>query len=173
MDPTFALPEQSGLGQPGFGGLAGKPGEAPKVNTIANNSGGGIPGQGGGGQASLGGAPGKLGAGAAGGAGYTTDIDQGFRSGGYAAGGDGGSNDNGGGSGFGGGRGLASVGGRMPASQGLDLKKYLPGGALAGARAGGMRAQSSEIHGRFVDIWSRISERFLEKCKLGELTGCS
>lgn len=154
-----------------YGG--GQGGAPPQVKPISNNSGGGIPGAGGGGGgASLGGAGGKRGGGGGPAAsGQVTDIDQGFRSGGYSQTGGAG----------GGGAGLdtsgaESFGKRGPASAGgLDLKQYLPGGARdpkAGFGAGGLRPPGTEIHGKHVDMWARITDRMREKCKIGELYGC-
>jgi hypothetical protein len=171
-DPAFAMPEQTGLDQPAFSGGGITAAEPPKVNTIANNSGGGIPGSGGGsgGQAQLGGAPAAR---PGGGAGTTssTDIDEGFRSGGYAAAAAGLidlPSENGGG-----GYGRGGSGGRAPAGlKGLDLKQYLPGGRLAAPQAGGLRTRSSEIHGPYTDIWDVVSRRYQEKCRLGELFDC-
>jgi hypothetical protein len=172
-DPTFAMPEQTGLDQPAFSGEGIVAAEAPKVNTIANNSGGGIPGAGG----DSGGGGAQLGGGAArpsGGAGTTTsstDIDQGFRSGGYAAAAAGliDMPSESGGRAYGGGAG----GGRAPAGlQGLDLKQYLPGGRLAGPQAGGLRTRSLEINGPYTNIWESVSRRYQEKCRLGELYDC-
>lgn len=155
--------------EPAFGGEGGTP---PTVGTVANNAGGGIPGSGGGTQpASLGAA--KKSGGQAAGNSSLTDLEQGFRSGGYSqpvggAEGDG-SGQGGGGGGFGGGRGLASE-----ESGTIDLKAYLPGGQLdPNARLGGMRPFGNQIHGKFVDIWNRISDRMREKCRAGKLTGCS
>lgn len=99
------------------------------------------------------------------------DIDQGFRSGGYSApvGDDGSSNGQQvNGYGFGG-RKFASVDEHGKA---VDLKQYLPGGAMAPASVGGNRPYGNQIHGKFVDIWNRISVRMTEKCKLGKLAGC-
>lgn len=172
---TFALPDQSGLPGTGFqgNGGAGANSEVPTVKTIANNSGGGIPGGGGSQPASLGGGNSSGGA-QPGSPGYTTDISQGLRSGGGYTQPSGSNQQADSSSGFGG-----YGGGRVPSNDGsgyrnLDLKQYLPGGSRApgGRTAAGMMGGANHIHGRFVDIWSRISERFQEKCRLGELLGC-
>jgi hypothetical protein len=106
--------------------------------------------------------------------GYSTKIEQGLRSGG--GGGDGGGGGGGSGSGPGGSggsegygaaaRGLAS----LAAAHGIDLKKYLPGSQFdPNRRLGGL---SSEIANRSGDVWKSISNRYLEKCRLGELIDC-
>lgn len=167
----FNLPDlgdmQTGEGN-GIGG--GKPGDAPTVKTIANNSGGGIPGGGGGSPASLGGAGGR---GSPGSPGYNTDVMGGFTGGG-------------GGSGLNPQSAAAAAGaqgyntggsfgsdGRAPAGLGTDLKKYLPGGELdPNARFGGNSTISAQIHGKNVNIWGKISTRLQEKCRLGVLFDC-
>jgi hypothetical protein len=68
------------------------------------------------------------------------------------------------------GRGPAGDDGGMT---GLDLRKYLPGGALdPERRAGGLRPASRETNGPGVDIFERITRRMQEKCRLGYLLGC-
>ncbi len=142
-----------------------------KNGTIANNSGGGIPG-------GEGGAPAKLGdrgggKGSPGAPGYTTDVLQGFSgAGGYSApaGGDASADDGGGGfTGYG-------QGTRAPATDqhGVDLRRFLPGADRDPnrTRTGGIDIYSAQINGKFVNIWNRISERMQEKCRLGELIGC-
>ena len=140
--------------------------------TVANNSGGQIPGSGGdSGGAKLGGG---RGGGSPGAPGYTTDVLQGFQNGGgggAAAPGGGSTDTNGnsgeGFSGYGSNRGPTNVG------DGLDLKKYLPGGKLdPGSKFGGFKPFSIEINGRHVNLWNKISDRFQEKCRLGELIDC-
>jgi|GEM_PF-5492971 len=139
-----------------------------KNGTIANNAGGGIPGGGGGAPAQLGGA---RGGGSPGSPGYTTDVLQGFNgAGGYsaAAGQDAGTNGDGAGYGQG--------GGRIPATDqnGVDLRRFLPGGDKDPLRrkVGGVDLYAGQINGKFVNIWNRISDRMQEKCRLGELIGC-
>lgn len=160
------------MGTPQLSYGNGQGANAPTYKTIANNSGGGIPGAGGGGQpASLGGS-GKKGGGGAAASGSVTDIDEGMRSGGYSqpvgGGGGGGGIDT---------SGSEHFGARGPASKGgLDLKAYLPGGARdpnARFGPGGLRPPGTEIHGKHVDMWARITQRMIEKCKIGELYGCS
>jgi hypothetical protein len=63
-------------------------------------------------------------------------------------------------------RGLASV------PVGLDLKNYLPGGAMDPNRRLGGLANNREIAGRFEDMWKNISSRYNEKCRLGILADC-
>jgi hypothetical protein len=156
-------------------GLQAASAAALPTKTIPNNSGGGLPGDGGG-------SPARLDTPSRGGRGVgrptvNTDIEQGFRSGGgggfsYASGAntgpDGGEAHQG--RGGGGGRGPASDDGGMT---GLDLRKYLPGGDLdPERRAGGLRPASREINGSGVDIFERINRRMQEKCRLGLLLGC-
>ncbi|MGE3682121.1 MAG: hypothetical protein AB7G93_10375 [Bdellovibrionales bacterium] len=151
-----------------------------KYQTVANNSGGGIPGEGGNSS------PAQLGGGSRGSPGspgYDTDVDEGFRSGGGGGGalagagtGAGMSGDLGS-EGYFGGYGGSGEGDRSPSSirPGMDLSQYLPGGSRdPGQHLGGhrMRPASAEINGKFVDIWSRITVRMQEKCRLGELLGC-
>jgi hypothetical protein len=142
------------------------------TKTIPNNSGGSLPGDGGTTAAKLD-APSR-GGGIAGRRAVNTDIEQGFRGGGggyaYASGAntaDGGRDAQ-----------RSRSGGRNPANDdggltGLDLRQYLPGGALAANRQmGGLQPASREINGPGVDIFERISRRMQEKCKLGYLLGC-
>jgi hypothetical protein len=69
--------------------------------------------------------------------------------------------------------GPGAANGRDPtSSRGLDLKKYLPGGVYDGTRSGGYHTTSSEIAGRFADVWKNVTLRMQEKCKLGVLIGC-
>ena len=142
--------------------------QAVSNKTIANNSGGGIPGGGGGGEAKLDGRGGRSGA-SPGSPGYSTDIDQGSRSGGYSnpVGGQGKDGDSGDSDpSFGSGRGPSSV-------KGLDLSKYLPGGSAdPNRRLGGINSLNKEIYGPHVNIWERVSTRLQTKCRLRELLGC-
>ncbi len=138
--------------------------------TVANNTGGQIPGGGGaGGGAKLGGGRGT---GSPGAPGYTTDVLQGFQGGGGGGGTGGGSTDTNGEAGGG----FSGYGGqREPANEGrgLDLRKYLPGGKLdPGSKMGGYKPFSLEINGRGANLWNKISDRFQEKCRLGELIDC-
>jgi hypothetical protein len=103
---------------------------------------------------------------------YSTDIDQGLRSGGgysQPAGGSVGGD-------------FGYDGGRVPAGQsqdgskgllGLDLRKYLPGGLYdPNRRVAGKALQTAGINGKEEDIWQRISNKFEEKCRLGLLWRC-
>ncbi len=139
------------------------------IRSVPNNSGGGIPGASSGGsstQAQLGGgtrpSPGAPG--------YTTDILQGERSGGYTSSGSG-FDDNSSGS-------TARYGAHRPAVNnddggllGMDLRQYLPGGSLAHRQLAGINGRS-EINAKEEDIWRRISNKIIEKCKLGVLWRC-
>ncbi len=141
-----------------------------KNGTIANNSGGGIPGGEGGAPAKL---DGKNARGPSGAPGYTTDVLQGFSgAGGYSAAAIDTSTDGGAG-GFGGyGQGTN----RPPATDanGIDLRRFLPGADKDPNRrgVGGIDIYSGQINGQSVNIWNRITERIQEKCRLGELLGC-
>jgi hypothetical protein len=143
----------------------------PTVNPVANNSGGQMPG----GNSPQAGRPNAANAAprVAAAASNIADIDQGLRSGG------GGSFNNSAGGGmdmpdasspYFGNRGS----GRAPASAQMDLRQFLPGGQRDPnmRNVGGQAAAALGIHGRFVDIWARISDRMQEKCRLGELMGC-
>lgn len=169
----FNLPDNAdGMMQtPNYAASAGRGDDkngSPQVKTIANNSGGSIPGQGG----SPNGA--KLDSNAKKGyvpqtASNVTDIEQGMRSGGYSQPVGPAGNDSGGGDYGGLGRGLASEGG-------IDLRQYLPGGRRdpnARIGIGGVRPPGTQIHGKYVDLWNRITDRMQEKCRIGELFGCS
>lgn len=160
--------------QPGYMGngefnpaIAAIKGAAGQQRTVANNTGGQIPGQGGD-QAGAklnngrGGSPGSPG--------YTTDVLQGFQSASAAAGAGGSTeakDEEGHWTGYG--------QGRAPADDGIDLRQYLPGGRRdPGVKLGGFRPNSlsNQIHGPHVNVWNRISSRFLEKCRLGQLIDC-
>ena len=101
------------------------------------------------------------------GASYTTQIEQGLRSGG----GGGGSTQVASGEGF---KGYGD-GGRGPASEGeakMDLKKYLPGEALDPHRhiAGAEQAGLGSKYGP--SVWEMISTSFHEECSFGHLRHC-
>lgn len=157
----------------GAGLQSASAGAAIPNKTVPNNSGGALPGEGGGSTAKLD-SPSRGGGG--GRPSVNTNIEQGFRSGGgggfaYASGSNTGTDPGGGG-------GYQGRGGRGPSSDdggmtGLDLRKYLPGGSLApGRRMGGIQPASQEINGPGVDIFERITRRMHEKCRLGYLLGC-
>lgn len=57
---------------------------------------------------------------------------------------------------------------RQPSATRLDLKKYLPGQALDPRE----RPAGTQIHGRSVDIWARITVRMHERCLVGLLFAC-
>ena len=67
-------------------------------------------------------------------------------------------------------RALAALG-SPPIQIDPDLKRYLPGGDLA-QQGTLMPATSTEFHGRGVDLFSRIHDRYEVKCRLGELYDC-
>jgi hypothetical protein len=141
-------------------------GSGGQQGTVANNTGGQIPGQGGDSAgAKLGGGRG----GSPGAPGYTTDVLNGFK-GASALNTAGGSTEakeeEGGFTGYG--------NGRTPAEETVDLRQYLPGGRRdPGAKlGGGFRPLSAQIHGPHVNVWQRITMRFLEKCRLGQLIDC-
>ena len=147
---------------------SGAAGTAPRVNEISNNSGGGIPG--GSGQGSGGNARGFGGrGGAAGSSGYSTDIERGFRTGSYNPA-----------------VGSNSIGDGTPEQQRaiasaraetLDLAQYLPGGRRDPTKVilGLTReqAESLGIHGKYVNIFEKITDRIRAKCALHELWDCN
>ncbi|MGZ3723085.1 MAG: hypothetical protein ACXVA9_09155 [Bdellovibrionales bacterium] len=144
--------------------------QAPEAHVIPNGSGGGIPGDQNS-QPVQGGTPHK-GGGPSGGSGFNVaDIEQGMRSGGFSSSPGDQPNAANGYRGYGNGKGPG--GGRMPASAGMDLKKYLPGQQLDPMnRMGGNSMVSAEINGKSCDMFKKISARIQEKCKLGVLLGC-
>lgn len=161
---------QGGMGN-GIGG--GIQPQAVTNGTIANNSGGGIPGGGGGSPASLG--PNGRG-GSPGSPGYNTDIMSANASGGSGGGG------SAGGSGYqpqsaeGNNGTWNNNGGRGPAAfsaSAVDLKRYLPGNELdPNYRIGGFDGVSAQINNKYTDLWKKVSNRIQEKCKLGVLYDC-
>jgi hypothetical protein len=137
--------------------------------TVANNSGGAIPG-------GDGASPAKLGGGAGGStpgsAGFSTDVLQGMQgSSGYSQP----AESNSAGSSF-----LSGFfsGDRQPSSEadnamlGLDLRQFLPGGSRDPKRRLAGFGMRSEINAKEEDIWRLISTKIEEKCKLGILVGC-
>lgn len=160
-NPQFSAGDGSGLDK-----ITGGAGAARNA-TVANNSGGQIPG----GQGAPGGAKiaGKGGYG--GSPGYTTDIMRGFQSGGGTTPGGGPpakEDDEGLFSGYGNPRGPAGN------EKGLDLKAYLPGARKdPGIRYGGqLKPMSAEINGPNVNIWVKVTERFWYRCRLGKMYDC-
>jgi hypothetical protein len=143
-------------------------GRAPEQHTIPNG-GGQMPG---GGDSR----PATLDAQRRGGAGTplgnVADIERGLMAGGYS--GNGGPGDVNEGGGFGGyGKGGPGENGRGPTSVGMDLKKYLPGHAMAPAmRIGGDGMLAPDINGKSADLFKKISARIQVKCKLGALRDC-
>jgi hypothetical protein len=151
---------------------AAQPSDPLQYNTVANNSGGGIPGGSGGG----GGAPSAKPR-AYYGSKVSTDIMTGFQGGGGYSQDPGGMQAQGGNgerySNYGKFRGPASANaGAKHALQGVDLKRYLPGGDLAPSRMAGMGGPNSQINGKSADIWKIIHNKFTERCKLGTLYSC-
>jgi hypothetical protein len=137
--------------------------------TVANNSGGGIPGGDGVAPAKLGGSPGGASPGSPG---YSTDVLQGMQgASGYSQPVESNSSGNSFFSNFFG-------GGRKPANEvdnamlGLDLRQFLPGGSRDPKRRLAGFGVRSEINAKEEDIWRIISTKMEEKCKLGVLIGC-
>jgi hypothetical protein len=133
-----------------------------RQDPVPNNTGGPIPGgSGAGAQLSNKPSPGSPG--------YKTDVLQGTKSASQSGGGGSlpaGKSDSGGFAGY--------DNGRTPAEENIDLRQFLPGGRQdPGAKlGGGFRSASNEINGPHVNVWTRISHRFQEKCRLGELIDC-
>lgn len=156
-----------GNGEQGGPKFPGGPGQQ---KTVANNSGGSIPGGDGGPGARFlpptragGPAPNS----------NVADILKGFQGGGggsaaAASGGSGFDDSNNGFKGYGGDQ------GRGPASDGIDLRKYLPGGTHdPHRRAGGFRPFSlMDINSAHTNIFNKVGDRLREKCKLGILFDC-
>lgn len=149
-----------------------QPRSAATVGTVPNNSGGGFGTGGGSTSASLNSGGGRPSPGSPG---YTTDIMQGTRSGGgysYESG-----------SGSGSGLEGSSYRGRFIPGRdkqdknddggmlGLDLRQFLPGGSRAHRALAGFNGRS-EIHAKEENIWRLISNKMIEKCKLGVLWRC-
>jgi hypothetical protein len=147
------------------------PATAPNAaGVIANNTGGAMPGSDANGGARLGSKGTKV-SGSAGSV-VNVDIMQGERSGGFSAstGGSGLEFDDGAGSAN---RGRAKDSDQSSGIAGLDLKQFLPGGSRDPNRnlaaLGGVRSQ---INGKGEDIFQLISNKMVEKCKLGVLWRC-
>jgi hypothetical protein len=132
-----------------------------RIGTIANNSGGQIPGQSPGAAAAQSKGTSRSSPGTSD---NLTDIERGFRSGGQTSAWLGASKDP-----------SRSPYGRVPASRGrgndesgllgLDLKAYLPGGNQ-------QRTHSDAIHGPGQDLFQHVSARMAEHCRLGLLFDC-
>lgn len=101
---------------------------------------------------------------------YSTDVDQGYRSGGYSQP----VSDN---------NTFPMHYGPRPAAapakdetsgyQGMDLKQFLPGGSRDPGRRLAGAADQSQINAKEENIWRRISNKMYEKCKLGILWRCN
>lgn len=143
--------------------------QAAKINPISNNSGGAIPGAGGGtATASL--QPQSKGQTSPGSPGYSTDVFQGMNPGGYSQPVYPDRGDRGEGSPYGG-RGLAGQDGDK-SMVGMDLSQFLPGGSRDPKRLVGGIGRGSGIHAKEEDIWRVISLKINEKCRLGVLWSC-
>jgi hypothetical protein len=167
--PVFNLPDTQDMQAALNAGLGkGVQPQAVTNGTIANNSGGAIPGGGNVQPASLGG--GGRG-GSPGSPGYDTDILRGTVS---ASGGSSGLPNN-----------ILpndipqngrwrtmSAGGEISPLVGMDLKQYLPGGSLDPNRKIAGISPGSQINRKEEDIWRIISNKMYEKCKLGVLWQC-
>lgn len=174
-EKNFNVGDTGGLNRAGYngngeGGAPNIPGGGGRggAGGVPNNTGGGIPGSDGGPGARI--QPQARGYAPQGGA--STDIMQGFQGGG-------GYNYGGGGSGFDEDRrrqpqGANRAQARGPASQGMDLRQYLPGGTMdPGRRAGGFRPNARmDINAAHVNIWLKVGDRLREKCRLGLLIDC-
>lgn len=140
------------------------PGRGGGGGGVANNSGGQIPGGGDSGGAKLGGGgrPGSPGS-----PGYSTDIMRGFQSGGGATTAAAAAKaEEGGWQGY----------GRGPSGEKakkVDLRQYLPGQSRdPGMKIGGFKPLAADIHSKSVNHWGRITNRMLERCRLGLLYDC-
>jgi hypothetical protein len=172
-DAQFDVPD-AGTRSTDYFASSGQPqSAAAKVNTVPNNSGGGFGiGDGGSTSATLNSHSGGRRP-APGSPGYTTDIMQGTMSGGgysYGSGSGSGLETQSYGSRFFGGRDKRvknDDGGML----GMDLRQFLPGGSRARRALAGFNGRS-EINAKEEDIWRRISNKMVEKCKLGVLWRC-
>ena len=164
----FDLPDTSEQFPQSYGGSSSggmQPQSAASNSTVANNSGGAIPGGTGGGAAKLDG--GRPGGGGQQQQGVAVEFENGFRSGGFSG------YASGNGTGFDSNQDYPQANRRGPASAskgGVDLSKYLPGGELdPHRRLGGTTTKNVEIHGRAVNMFNRISYKFIERCSQGRL----
>lgn len=139
-----------------------------KTLTVPNNSGGGIPGSAGQGTTTR---PKPRQTPSPGSPGYTTDILQGTQgTGGYSAPVYGDQiNDSGNGRRIGKNDGKTDDKGQL---MGLDLKRYLPGGSHDPRRSLAGFRRRPEIRSKEDNIWLTISDKMMEKCKLGILIDC-
>jgi hypothetical protein len=172
-DPNFNLgsvPDQMTGGQTAFGDF--KPTPEGAVKPVPNNSGGGIPGSNDGSGSAQMDPPPRY---ASGTPHTSTDILQGYRSGGGYSPPVGSANSNGNST-----TSYAAYGGayRGPANTGkafhpIDLKEYLPGGRLDPKRGpAGYEGARDVIMGRGVDLFEVIHNKYVELCKLGRLYDC-
>ncbi|MBX3020367.1 MAG: hypothetical protein KF799_01720 [Bdellovibrionales bacterium] len=146
------------------------------VPQVPNNSGGGLIGDGesSANSARLGPTRGSV-AGSTAARGASTNIDQGYRSGGYSPPP---AQDN---NVFPMSYGQRQAPVRPAASadddggyRGMDLKQFLPGGSRdPGRRLAGSAAGQVQINAKEENIWRRISNKMYEKCKLGVLWRCN
>jgi hypothetical protein len=171
-DAQFDVPDVGTRSTDYFADNVQQQSAAAKVNAVPNNSGGGFGiGNGGSTSASLNSSHGRRAS--AGSPGYTTDIMQGTMSGGgysYGSGSGSGLEGQSYGNRFFGGRNKRvknDDGGML----GMDLRQFLPGGSRARRALAGFNGHS-EINAKEEDIWRRISNKMIEKCKLGVLWRC-
>jgi hypothetical protein len=162
--PKFNLGDYSGVTtQPYI--LGGRNDNSPTVATIPNNQGGQMPNTPASPNAAAARAASPNMQQAHAGASSITDIDQGFRSGVSPQG-----------SGFDLPQARPQ---RRPTSTadqsgllGMDLKQFLPGGSRDPSRRLAGSAWPVEIGAKEGDIWTKISNKMMEKCKLGVLWNC-
>ncbi len=170
---TFDVPDSPAGRNSGYrpqdAGHAPPPGPA---GVVANNGGGAIPGQGGSDtSAALTGGKTVNGSKASPGSSGFTDILQGERSGGYSRSVANNDYDQ---SNRGFGRtGLGRAVGAGSHLLGMDLRQYLPGGQRDPDRhLGGLGSERFQINGKGEDIFKIISNKMVEKCRLGILWEC-
>lgn len=159
----------------GIKGLeGGKPSDPLQYNQVANNTGGGVPG-GGANPANASGPAARKGPI---GSKVDTDIMRGFVAGGAAQDPGGAmraqsADDGSGYNQYGKMRGPASLNGGKNPYQGVDLKRYLPGGDLdPNMHLAGLSNGGKEINGQSADMWKIINAKFVERCRLGVLYSC-
>jgi hypothetical protein len=170
-DAQFDVPDAGTRSTDYFANNVQPQSAAAKVNAVPNNSGGGFGIGGDSTSASLNSRDGRRPS--QGSPGYSTDIMQGTMSGGgYSYG-----------SGSGSGLEGQNYGSRFFAGRnkrvknddggmlGMDLRQFLPGGSRARRALAGFNGHS-EINAKEEDIWRRISNKMIEKCKLGVLWRC-
>ncbi len=137
-------------------------GNLPKVGTVANNTGGQIPGGGSGFQNAA--ALDPKSKATAGASRLNTDIDGGYQGGGgYSQTVVPQNHDD---HGYGG---IAPLPNTDRQFENIDLRQFLPGGSRAAMRR---LAGSSEINPKEENLFLRITNKIMEKCRLGELWQC-